>query len=1139
MPHELLISSLGVIYGPACPIVRPPPNRRSSARACTSRPIRGAFQMSQRGSSNAPLASSEPSTATANSPPAAKKLRLEEGAEGGPDASSPPRHKNGSANGFKPMTPDTQNGAGAPANGHNPPPAHPAGGQDIDESLYSRQLYVLGHEAMKKMAQSNVLVSGLKGLGVEVAKNVILGGVKSVTLHDTDTVAMRDLSAQFYFTPADIGQNRAQVAHGKLAELNHYVTTTASSEPLVEAFIRQFSVVVLTTSSLAEQLRISEITRPAGIALVVADTRGLYAQVFNDFGPAFTVYDTNGEQPISTMISAVDEQGIVTCQDETRHGFEDGDHVTFTEVEGMAELNTSPPMPIKVLGPYTFSIGDVSKFAKYTKGGIAIQVKMPTQVAFKSLQEALSDDGLFMITDFGKFDRPALMHLAFITLHEYEKKHQRLPKPWSASDAQDFVAMAKGLNDQYMKVPIDDTFEQFQTQFAKLAAGDLNPMAAAMGGFVAQEVMKACSGKFMPVKQWMYFDALECLPADTSVLTEGECQPLNSRYDGQIAVFGQSFQKKLGDQKYFVVGAGAIGCELLKNFAMIGLGARNGQIIVTDMDCIEKSNLNRQFLFRPWDVQKAKSSTAAAAIKAMNPDMNVVSQENRVGGDTESVYNDDFFEVLDGVANALDNIEARTYMDRRCVYYRLPLLESGTLGTKGNTQVVIPNVTESYSSSQDPPEKSIPICTLKNFPNQIEHTLQWARDLFEGTYSQGPLHAKQYLEEPDFIEKTMRLQGAQPMETLDLVKKMLVDEKPSDFADCVAWARLFFQELYHNQIRQLLHNFPSDQTTSTGQMFWSGPKRCPKALDFDTSCRVHMDFVISAANLRAEVYGIKGSSDEKEIGTILKRVNVIPFKPRDGVRIAANDAEAQAQSQQETTDQEALTKMSQDLPGKATFKGLKVTCLEFEKDDDANFHMDFIVATSNLRAENYGIAPADRLKSKLIAGRIIPAIATTTSLVAGLVSLELYKLVQGHTSVEVFKNGFANLALPFITFSDPIKAPVGKYYEKEWTLWDRFVLDNKNGQEMTLAQFINYFKEKEQLEITMLSQGVSMLYSFFMPPKKREERMKMTMSKVVETVSKKSIPPYVKALVFELCCNDKDGEDVDVPYVQYKLLKKN
>merc|ERR1719158_2641738 len=163
----------------------------------------------------------------------------------------------------------------------------------------------------------------------------------------------------------------------------------------------------------------------------------------------------------------------------------------------------------------------------------------------------------------------------------------------------------------------------------------------------------------------------------------------------------------------------------------------------------------------------------------MNPEINVEPQENRVGTETEHVYNDEFFEALDGVTNARDNVEARTYMDRRCVYYRLPLLESGTLGTKGNTQVVIPDVTESYSSSQDPPEKSIPICTLKNFPNQIEHTLQWARDAFEGTFTQSPLSALQYLSESDFVEKTMKLQGTQPVETMEPVAQILVKERPA------------------------------------------------------------------------------------------------------------------------------------------------------------------------------------------------------------------------------------------------------------------------------------------------------------------------------------------------------------------------
>ena len=85
------------------------------------------------------------------------------------------------------------------------------------------------------------------------------------------------------------------------------------------------------------------------------------------------------------------------------------------------------------------------------------------------------------------------------------------------------------------------------------------------------------------------------------------------------------------------------------------------------------------------------------------------------------------------------------YMDRRCVYYRKSLLESGTLGTKGNVQVVLPHSTESYSSSQDPPEKSIPICTLKNFPNAIEHTIQWARDMFEGLFRNPAENVIQYV----------------------------------------------------------------------------------------------------------------------------------------------------------------------------------------------------------------------------------------------------------------------------------------------------------------------------------------------------------------------------------------------------------
>jgi len=693
--------------------------------------------------------------------------------------------------------------------------------------------------------------------------------------------------------------------------------------------------------------------------------------------------------------------------------------------------------------------------------------------------------------------------------------------------------LAKSVNES-SSAKVEEINEKLFSEFASQATGDLCPMQAVLGGMAAQEVMKACSGKFMPVMQWMYFDSIECLPEEGSNTTEADHKAANTRYDAQIAVFGQEFQRKLVSSKYFVVGSGAIGCEMLKNYAMMGVGCSpEGRVYVTDMDLIEKSNLNRQFLFRPHDVQKMKSQCAASAVKVMNPDINVIPHQNRVGVETEKIYNDDFFESLDGVCNALDNVDARMYMDRRCVYYKKPLLESGTLGTKGNTQVVLPDITESYSSSQDPPEKSIPICTLKNFPNAIEHTLQWARDSFEGFFTQTPETVIQFLNDPKFMERTNKLQGMQLLDTLEMVHKA-INNRPKSFEDCVSWARFIFQDYFHNTIAQLLHNFPPEQLTTSGAPFWSGPKRCPKPIKFDANEDMHLSFIESAANLYAFNFNVKGSRDKSYILKILKDVHVPEFVPKSGVKISVTDQEAQNAAGD--VDDQKLESIKTTLPDPTSLKGFLVQAADFEKDDDSNFHMDFIVACSNLRATNYDIAPADRHKSKLIAGKIIPAIATTTSLITGLIGLELYKIINGNKKIESYKNGFVNLALPFFGFSEPIEAAKMKYNDKEFTLWDSFDINGKmaDGKEMNLQQLMDHFQSLG-LEITMISQGVSMIYSFFMNPASRKERMIAPISQTVEKVSKKKIKPHVKTLVLELCCNDKDGEDVEVPYVKYML----
>ncbi|XP_014444002.1 ubiquitin-like modifier-activating enzyme 1 isoform X3 [Tupaia chinensis] len=884
---------------------------------------------------------------------------------------------------------------------------------EIDEGLYSRQLYVLGHEAMKCLQSSSVLVSGLRGLGVEIAKNIILGGVKAVTLHDEGTTQWSDLSSQFYLREEDIGKNRAEVSQPRLAELNSYVPVNIYTGPLVKDFLGCFQAVVLTNTPLEDQMQVGEFCHSHGIRLVVADSRGLFGQLFCDFGEEMILNDSNGEQPLSAMVSMItkDNPGIVTCLDEARHGFESGDFVSFTEVQGMSELNGAPPMEIKVLGPYTFSICDTSCFSDYVRGGIVSQVKVSKKISFKSLTASLAEPD-FVITDFAKYARPAHLHIGFQALHQFCIQYHRVPRPHNEEDATKLMALAQAVNAQALPAVQQDILdEDLIRKLAYVAAGDLAPINAFIGGLAAQEVMKACSGKFMPIMQWLYFDALECLPENRAGLTEDKCLPLQNRYDGQVAVFGSDIQKKLGKQKYFLVGAGAIGCELLKNFAMIGLGCgEGGEITVTDMDTIEKSNLNRQFLFRPWDVT-------------------------------------------------------------------------------------------------------------------------WARDEFEGLFKQPAENVNHYLTDPKFLERTLKLTGSQPFEVLKAVQRSLVLQRPHTWADCVTWACHHWHTQYSHNIQQLLHNFPPDQLTSSGAPFWSGPKRCPHPLTFDVNNPLHLDYVMAAANLFAQTYGLTGSLDRAAVATVLHSVQVPEFTPKSGVKIHVSDLELQSAF----VDDSQLKELKVTLPSPDKLPGFKMYPIDFEKDDDSNFHIDFIVAASNLRAENYDIPPADRHKSKLIAGKIIPAIATTTAAIVGLVCLELYKVVQGHRQLESYKNGFINLAIPFFSFSEPLAPPYHQYYNREWTLWDRFDVQGlqANGEEMTLRQFLNYFKKEHKLEITMISHGVSMLYSFFMPATKLKERLDQPMTEIVTRVSKQKLGHHVQALVLELCCNDESGEDIEVPYVRY------
>jgi len=307
--------------------------------------------------------------------------------------------------------------------------------------------------------------------------------------------------------------------------------------------------------------------------------------------------------------------------------------------------------------------------------------------------------------------------------------------------------------------------------------------------------------------------------------------------------------------------------------------------------------------------------------------------------------------------------------------------------------------------------------------------------------------------------------------------------------------RLKFEKEYNHRINQLLHNFPKDAMTNEGVPFWSGPKRAPEPLTFHEKDATHVQYIISASNLRAQLYGIKGTTDEAVvIGHLQNITNVPQFQPKK-VKIAASDEEAKEMKESKNNEvsedgdyDEIIARLKKTLPKREEINIGQLHSIEFEKDDDTNFHMDYITACSNLRARNYKIKESNKHETKGIAGKIIPAIATTTSLVTGLICFEFYKLLQTNKKIEDFRNAYVNLALPLYAMSEP--APCGKTTLKiknsEWSfsLWDKIEIDN--GKNMRLKDLMEYFNEQWGLELSMLSYGSAILYAFFHSEEKKK-----------------------------------------------------
>lgn len=485
---------------------------------------------------------------------------------------------------------------------------------------------------------------------------------------------------------------------------------------LLQEVLKRFDVVIMTEASNSTLKRFNEFCRQQHprIGFISACVFGLASSVFVDFGDQFVCHDADGEEPKEVIVAGITHENPATVHTHTDKllPFQDGDYVVFREVQGMTEINSAPPMQIKVTGKHSFQIGDTTGYTPYQSEGIARQVKRPKTIPFKSYTESCVapvaiGESMLIVPDLGKFGRSEQLHFAFQAVQNVRDKllgagGNVVPHPLEHDRSEELqrvvqacIAEAKSLNANAQEtlksmgggggnsahaaspagggiVTVEEIDEKIVEYVARYSQCEVSPISAFVGGILAQEVVKF-TGKYTPLKGFLYSDAFECfLPDDEAKAVQdvkmggqsgrggggGGCMEMgggsggeythdmvyghvNHRYADQVALFGIEFQVTLSRLRAFVVGAGALGCELLKSLALMGCGCAPrqaggggqggdnegrrglGRVTVTDMDRIEVSNLNRQFLFRREHVGKAKSVTAAASARAMNPELQV------------------------------------------------------------------------------------------------------------------------------------------------------------------------------------------------------------------------------------------------------------------------------------------------------------------------------------------------------------------------------------------------------------------------------------------------------------------------------------------------------------------------------------
>ena len=1048
--------------------------------------------------------------------------------------------------------------------------------KNIDTQLYSRQLCVIDINTMNKLSKMSILILGMRGLGVEIAKNLILSGPKEVVIYDPNLVEINDLNSNFYLKeniiPKKIKRDKAVI--NKLKELNPYVICSCLENPefknkeeelsFLLGLIENFSFIVITeflTKKIIDQ--ISEKCRESKIGFIYGCQLGIASFIFEDFGEKHLILNPFGKEITYYPINNIQKgkKTLITIE-KSEEGFpvlNDDSTIKLTRINGMTELNSNS-YKVNQISSYEFELEvDSTNFNDYINGGYLEEVIIPIEIENKSFNDTLLNPKRERKSfDSSSIGRKDLVHSVILSLYD-EKINliegdsvlsQILPTLNDQNFSEKIVQIAKeyflkGKNNKENWINIIDEYaeeielcnfdEKIVYHIGLWLRAEIPPLVSFLGGVIAQEIIKY-TGRFTPFNQWSWFE-FEYLVRD---LKEKEInrEPMNSRYDEQISIFGREIHKKLEELNLFLVGAGAAGCEYLKNFAMMGISScsEKGSLTLTDFDSIEMSNLNRQFLFRKEDIGKTKSEVAYNSIKEMNHNINCKVFNARIGPENEHIFDDNFWEKQNIVFNAVDNKEARRYIDEKVTEFSLNSVDVGTLGTSSTCSIFLNNSSLSYRelnpiSENENNSTNIGLCTMHAFPSTITHCIEWSRDQFEKYFSSDIKTLKKIFTENEKNFKILMMKEGLPKYQLKKMKEIsnLIDIYITEkYEKAIEYASNIYHDNFNKSIEDILIKHPPNSKNKDGSLFYSGTKKAPiPAKKGEGNIEeLRIIYIKSFSDLLFDSFGIKHNHEYgKEY--IQKTLETLDKNEKKEY----NDKITMEELLKKFNDFYNEKKLQVNSDKKCIEKDLKE--INFNKDNNSNGQNDFIFSSANLRAWNYQIPQCDKIKSTIMAGKIVPSIATSNACITGLAAMQLYLLVQYENfedKLELFRNYFIDIGSCSFDFSYPPKKILHENetdIPKGWSVWDLIYIKGP----LKIFEFISKIKEDYGVNVENIISGK---YYFYDISQDNEKKSNETIENLFEDVTKIKIKNNKSSLILQLI-GKKNNKSVKMPYIKYIL----